>query len=113
MTGPAAAALSLLLTINGRAVTVTAQGFEEGAARHLMQEVGNAAVPLASEAKNGTRWTCHLSRLPGAPEAAELHCEGWLLRVVRPCSSDACRWLLIERRVEDGPSDATARPTRR
>jgi hypothetical protein len=106
VTGSTAAAVgTVLLAINGRAVTLTTQGFDEPSARHLMQEVGNAAVPLAAQGPGGARWTCRLARLPGEPEGAELRCEGWLLRVVRPCSSDACHWLLVERRVGDSADE--------
>jgi hypothetical protein len=111
MTDPAAAVLgALLLTVNGRAVTLTGQGFDEPAARRLMQDVGNAAVPLAARGPGGTHWRCRLIRLPGMPEAAELRCEGWLLQVVRPCSTDACPWLLVTRRVDERPRDARSHP---
>ena len=113
MSGPAAAIGTLLLAINGRTVSLTTEGFDEPSARLLMREVGQAAVPLAAQGPDGTRWACRLGRLRGAPEGAELHCRGWLLRVIRPCSSDACRWLLVERRVDDPPVPATPPPPAR
>jgi hypothetical protein len=105
-----AAALALALTVNGRVVQLQSRGFDEPAARRLMQDVGNAAVPLAGKDREGTHWSCALQRLPGAPEAAELRCHEWLLRLVRPCSTDACQWLLIERRVDDHIGRRTAPP---